>query len=85
MLPSRIEPSTEVSRTPSGVAFEDWMSLQHKGLKSHAHLIRILIPNKDRLSCLRSLNKMNINYLTLFPDLHGASQNANMHLSGPKY
>ena len=42
-----------------------------------AILIRIHIPNRDRSACLKMLNKMNINRLTLFPDLDGAARYIN--------
>ena len=48
-------------------------------------LIRITIPNKDRIDCLRSLNRMNINHLTLFPDLYGASRFCNHHAATKNY
>ena len=38
---------------------------------------RIKIPNKDRTPCLVALNKMNINRMTLFPDIDGAAQYVN--------
>jgi hypothetical protein len=36
-------------------------------------LQKILIPNKDRINCLKFLNKMNINRMSLFPDVDGAA------------
>ena len=38
---------------------------------------RILIPNRDRDECLVALNKMNINHMTLFPDIDGAARHVN--------
>ena len=64
------------SRCTPGKALESWVEQYHPG-KDSGMLIRILIPDIGRSDCLRTLNKMNINYLTLFPDLHGASHHAN--------
>jgi hypothetical protein len=38
---------------------------------------KIKIPNEDRDGCLVALNKMNINYMTLFPDIDGAAKHVN--------
>jgi hypothetical protein len=43
-------------------------------------LFKILIPDKDRIGFLKSLNQMNINHLTLFPNLYGASKYCNFEL-----
>lgn len=39
--------------------------------------IAIKIPNSDRDGCLVALNKMNINYMTLFSDIDGAAKHVN--------
>lgn len=65
------------SRTPDGVDVESWVIANHSGDK-YITLLKIEIPNKDRELCLRSLNRMNINYLSLFPDLIGSSLYCNL-------
>jgi hypothetical protein len=37
-------------------------------------LTKITMPNKDRTGCLKLLNKMNINRMSLFGDLDGAAK-----------
>ena len=44
---------------------------------ARAVLIKIVIKDCDRSGCLKMLNKMNINRMTLFPDLDGASRYIN--------
>ena len=66
------------TRTPPGEDIENWIIRNHKHIDSNGYiLMKILIPNKDRDMCLRMLNRMNINHLTLFPDLYGASNFCN--------
>ncbi len=43
-----------------------------------ATLKKIVIPNQGRIECLKALNKMNVNRMTLFPDLDGAARYINM-------
>ncbi|MDX3775739.1 FRG domain-containing protein [Chromatiaceae bacterium AAb-1] len=50
-----------------------------------AALLRIFIPKTERDTALRNLNKMNINHLSLFPDLYGASKYSNFQLTIDKY
>lgn len=48
-------------------------------------LFKIKIPNTERDICLKSLNKMNINHNSLFPDLYGASIYCNTMLDITNY
>jgi hypothetical protein len=47
---------------------------ESKGEAARCILEKIIIPNSERRACLRHLNKMNINRMTLFPDLDGAAR-----------
>jgi len=60
------------TRAPDGIGLEAWVKNNFKSLEEYI-LIKILVPNSDRKDCLRMLNRMNINHLTLFPDIGGAS------------
>jgi len=68
------------TKTPYGTTVETWVKQNFKSEKGVAPLIKITIPNKDRPECLRTLNKMNINHLSLFPDIFGAGQHCNRAL-----
>lgn len=72
------------TKSPSGKNIEEWVAEQFVGENS-CILMRILIPNSDRAYCLRYLNRMNINHLTLFPDLYGASKFCNLYGEIEKY
>ena len=67
------------SRAPIGTALEQWVSRAFEG-SAEATLIRIEVPDKNRLSCLQALNRMNISHLSLFPDLGGATRATNLQL-----
>lgn len=67
------------TRAPIGVPIEQWVAREFEGSSSDV-LLRIEIPDTDRLTCLRALNRMNINHLSLFPDLTGASRATNLKL-----
>jgi len=67
------------TRAPIGVPIERWVAQGFTGSQSPV-LLRIEIPNSDRQQCLRTLDRMNINHLSLFPDLSGASRWTNLKL-----
>lgn len=67
------------TKAPILVPVEQWVARAFEGSKA-AVLLRIKIPDADRLSCLGALERMNINHLSLFPDLVGASRSTNLKL-----
>ena len=67
------------TRTPLGTPVEQWITAEFEEAPEPV-MYRILIPNRDRAPCLRALNRMNINHLSLFPDLNGASRFVNLAL-----
>ncbi len=67
------------TRVPLGTTVDEWIQTNFAGRKVGA-LMHLKIPDKDRLNCLRTLNRMNINHTTLFPDLYGAAEHCNKAL-----
>jgi hypothetical protein len=65
------------TKAPSGVELESWTKKHFAGT-NELKLLKVSLPNSEREVCLKILNRMNINYLTLFPDLFGASRYCNM-------
>jgi hypothetical protein len=65
------------TRSPAGINLEKWVMDNFPNHNRYI-LMKLFIPNIDRSSCLRMLNRMNINHLTLFPDLYGASKFCNL-------
>jgi hypothetical protein len=68
------------THAPDGVSVEKWIMQHFKGVTMNVRLYKITLPETDRETALRSLNLMNINHLTLFPDAHGASEFCNLCL-----
>jgi len=68
-----------------GVTVDGWVDTNHQGQTKSAPLLKLVIPDKDRTECLRTLNRMNINHITLFPDLDGAAQHCNKSIQIGKY
>ncbi|MEK6676014.1 MAG: FRG domain-containing protein [Planctomycetota bacterium] len=52
---------------------DDPQKIDPRPANAKTKLERIVIPNGDRIGCLKFLNKMNINRMSLFPDLDGAA------------
>jgi len=73
------------SRCSAGKPLDHWVREKYHDNNKEGIILKILIPDSGRQECLRTLNKMNINYLTLFPDLYGASNYVNMLNSIKKY
>jgi hypothetical protein len=75
------------TRGTVGVAIEEWVSIQFGGNSQDIALAKILVPEKkgDRFEILRTLNRMNINHRSLFPDVEGSAKFCNMRLSVTKY
>jgi hypothetical protein len=83
--PRLVNQSALFLRGPDGVSIEDWVKLNFADSTVNPSLIKIRIPNKGREECLRFLNRMNINHLSLFPDLFGASVHCNTKLEIKSY
>lgn len=58
--------------TKKGEELENWVHDNFAGETKHI-LYKIFIPNSEREKCLESLCTMNINHITLFPDIYGAA------------
>lgn len=67
------------TKLPIGTDMESWVKSNFKGIDSFIVLIKIEIPEKTghRNKFLRFMNRANINSLTLFADLVGASTHCN--------
>jgi hypothetical protein len=67
MMPEHTDLETVIARHCESLAKEERGPILRK----------IQIPSAGRRECLQMLNKMNINRLTLFPDLDGAARYIN--------
>lgn len=67
------------TRCLDGECVEDWVCAHFQDREDDlgAVLLRMLIPSSEYEVALKNLNRMNINHLSLFPDLSGSSQHAN--------
>lgn len=64
-------------RMPRNTHLERYVATHCTGDDHGATFEKVKIPNTDRDGCLVALNKMNINYMTLFPDIDGAAKHVN--------
>jgi hypothetical protein len=55
-----------------------WINSNQEEDDNGWYLMKFLVPDAERVKCLQLLNRMNINPLSLFPDLSGASQYCNL-------
>jgi len=67
------------TKLPIGIDLESWVKSHFEGVDSYIVLIKIEMPEDTghRNKFLQFLNRANINSLTLFPDLTGASDHCN--------
>ncbi len=74
------------TRGAMGISIEEWIAAYFKG-KAEKVLIKIVLQERrgDRFEILRTLNRMNINHRSLFPDVEGSAKFCNMRLSVPEY
>ncbi|MBI5891023.1 MAG: FRG domain-containing protein [Nitrosomonadales bacterium] len=72
------------TRAPRDKPLDIWIQENPDGNVGYT-LIKIILPDVDRAECLKMLNRMNINHLTLFPDLYGASKFCNLFGEIEKY
>jgi hypothetical protein len=73
------------TKLPLGITVEQWIKENYKNETKQVSLMKIVIPDLNREECLRTLNRMNINHLSLFPDLYGAGKHCNKALEISKY
>ena len=73
------------TKAPLGETVDGWVRSNFTGESQAAHLLKISVPELGRTDCLRTLNKMNINHLSLFPDMYGSSLHCNKALEIDKY
>jgi hypothetical protein len=73
------------TRSRTLLAIEDWVTEKHPDDREALTLIKVRVPDSERARCLQLLNRMNINPLSLFPDLSGASSYCNLYSEVENY
>ena len=67
------------AKLPRKTDLETYVRNAFKGDDKGATFLKVKLPstNEQRHECLVALNKMNLNYMTLFPDIEGAAKHVN--------
>ncbi|NOU47197.1 MAG: FRG domain-containing protein [Bacteroidales bacterium] len=73
------------TRSPAGMDIESWVRNNFGKDEKKVKMYKMLLPDDEREMILKSLNRMNINYSSLFPDLFGASKFVNMDMEITNY
>ena len=74
------------TQAPRGMSVEQWVTQHFDGYPGKNWImVKIELPDKARSSVLRSLERMGISPLQLFPDLTGASRYCNLGLEIEDY
>lgn len=73
------------TRGPAGIDVEEWVRAYFRGSTRYWKLVRINLPSAERVVALKALNRMNINHLSLFPDVSGAARYCGMALEVTDY
>jgi len=74
------------SRSPDGVDIETWVKKHFKEYRGKAWILaKVLIPEKSRNFFIRSLERIAITPMELFPDLTGASLYCNLSIEIKDY
>ncbi|MFD0894840.1 FRG domain-containing protein [Luteolibacter ambystomatis] len=73
--------------TPDNISIESWINqcASDDEVTIFGNILtKVNMPNSQRPEVLKCLNRMNINYLNLFPDLDGAARHCNLDLIGSR-
>lgn len=68
------------TRAPNGMHVKEWVERNFNGGTGEVWWWELVLPDASREEALKSLNRMNINHQSLFPDLDGAAHFVNFHL-----
>lgn len=83
--PRLVNQAGSFTKTLPGVDIESWVRRLPDEHVERPILVKVAIQDYGREDCLRWLNRMNINPLTLYPDLFGACLYSNLKLEIDDY